>query len=126
MEQETWEVFVVLAMLVALTVVGAVQWVKHRALSWGAFGVCLMVPEAVSAAPDEALLYGLMATTATLMGLQTAWDWWWRRRHRRVVQAQVESTDASPPEGAQDMVRPRPVRWNLVRGWRIATPWRRG
>lgn len=126
MEQETWEVLVVLAMLVALTVIGALQWVRHRALSWGAFGVCLMVPEAVSRQPDEALLYGLMGATLALMLAQWGWDWYAARRARADERAQQPST---PAAGVEVGAIPSALVSRWTRWWPAGlfhTPWRRG
>lgn len=130
MEQETWEVLVVLAMLVSLTVIGAVQWTRHRALSWGSFGVCLMVPEAVSGNPDETLLYALMGATAALMLAQWGWDWRTRRASARARRAEpcqlvLLPVDPAPVDPPSDLL---PWSWLgrlLQRHW-VHLPWKRG
>ncbi len=130
MEQETWEVLVVLAMLVSLTVIGAVQWTRHRALSWGSFGVCLMVPEAVSENPDATLLYALMGVTATLMLAQWGWDWRARRASARARRAEpwqlvLLPFDAAPADRPSELL---PWSWlaRLRQRHLVHLPWKRG
>ncbi|WP_395137249.1 hypothetical protein [Schlegelella aquatica] len=130
MEQETWEVLVVLAMLVSLTVIGAVQWTRHRALSWGSFGVCLMVPEAVSGNPDATLLYALMGATATLMLAQWGWDWRARRASARARRAEpwqlvLLPFDAAPADRPSELL---PWSWlaRLRQRHLVHLPWKRG
>lgn len=64
------EVLLTAAMLLALPVIAMCYWRDNRAISWGALGLCLLIPEAASERPNGALLHSIMAITAVIVVLQ--------------------------------------------------------
>ncbi|MCW7539798.1 hypothetical protein OOT46_18345 [Aquabacterium sp. A7-Y] len=63
------EALFVAGMLTALTVVVTVHWKERRAVSWGALGLCLLVPEASAPLPNALLLHLiLMITVIAVLG----------------------------------------------------------
>ena len=96
------EVLLTAAMLLALPVIAMCYWRDNRAISWGALGLCLLIPEAASERPNGALLHSIMAITAVIVVLQLWIDALKQRQHARDAEAAQPATLESQPEAATD------------------------
>lgn len=83
------EVLLTAAMLLALPVIAMCYWRDNRAISWGALGLCMLIPEAASERPNAALLHSIMVITAVIVVLQLWVD----------ALKQRATAEENPPEG---------------------------
>lgn len=74
MDLRELEVTVTLGLLLILALLGVLAWRENRPMSWAAFGLCVLIPEACSETPSAAALHTIMAVTAVLVVLQLAID----------------------------------------------------
>lgn len=74
MDLRELEITVTLALLLVLALLGVLAWRDNRPMSWAAFGLCVLIPEACSETPSTDALHTIMAVTAVLVVLQLAID----------------------------------------------------
>ncbi|WKB53485.1 hypothetical protein [Eleftheria terrae] len=94
MEQDSLEALTVAAMLAVLSCVATVHWRQQRAVSWGALGILLLIPEATSRLPSAALLHLILASTVLVVVAQLAYDA--RRQPAQLEQPAEAGADLAP------------------------------
>ncbi|MCM5682641.1 hypothetical protein M8A51_24175 [Schlegelella sp. S2-27] len=107
------EVLLTAAMLLALPVIAMFYWRDNRAISWGALGLCLLIPEAASEHPNAALLHSIMAITAVIVVLQLGIDALKQRQQAR----DGEPTQPRPAPLPEETADARAVRDDAPVAW---------
>jgi hypothetical protein len=108
------EVLLTAAMLLALPVIAMCYWRDNRAISWGALGLCMLIPEAASERPNAALLHSIMVITAVIVVLQL-----WVDALKQPAATQEEAHPHAMPMGAPpDELPPAwPASEDTAAGW---------
>jgi hypothetical protein len=114
------EVLLTAAMLLALPVIAMFYWRDNRAISWGALGLCLLIPEAASEHPNGALLHSIMAITAVIVVLQLGIDALKQRQQARDGEPAQQPLAPLPEEAADARAlrddAPAPAAWTGTYG----------
>lgn len=105
MAEDDLEVLLTAGMLLLMPVIATYYWRDNRAISWGALGLCLLIPEAASERPDASVLHTIMVTTALAVVLQLMID---ALKERRQAPDDAGRRAASPEEGDEATPGPAP------------------
>ena len=107
------EVLLTAAMLLALPVIAMCYWRDNRAISWGALGLCMLIPEAASERPNAALLHSIMVITAVIVVLQL----WVDALKQRAAAKENHPDAVAMDETAQALPAARPGRDEATAPW---------